>query len=288
MSDWDIKISSHKGGFNLNLREVAKYKDLLFLLVKRDFISIYKQTILGPLWFFIQPIFQTVIFGIIFGQLAKLAPSDVPQPVFFMSGIVLWQYFSDCLFKTSETFITNQHVFGKVYFPRLITPLSIIVSALLKLGVQLMLFLVVFLVYFLFADSHGLEPNWTIILVPFYILMAAGISMGLGLIVTSYTTKYRDLKFLIQFGIQLLMYYSTVIMSVKLVEQKPAFGGYMDYVMFNPMSPIIEAMRHAFIGEKGGVFEPLFLLYSLGFMLVVLLIGIAVFNKTEKDFVDTV
>ena len=288
MSDWDIKITSSKGGFNLNLREVARYKDLLFLLVKRDFISIYKQTILGPLWFFIQPIFQTVIFGIIFGQLAKLAPTDVPQPVFFMSGIVLWQYFSDCLFKTSETFITNQHVFGKVYFPRLITPLSIIVSALLKLSVQLMLFLVVFLVYLLMVDNHGLEPNWTVVLVPFYILMTAGISMGLGLIVTSYTTKYRDLKFLIQFGIQLLMYYSTVIMSVKLVEQRSDFGGYMDYVMFNPMSPIIEAMRYAFIGEKGGVFEPLFLLYSLGFMVVVLLLGIAVFNKTEKDFVDTV
>ena len=258
---------------------VWQYRDLLFLFVRRDFVAQYKQTILGPMWFFIQPVLSTIVFTVIFGNIAKIPTDGVPSTLFYLSGITLWNYFADCFNKTSETFTANANIFGKVYFPRVVVPLSIVISNLIKFGVQLVLFLGVYLYFFFSSDA--IQPNLYLLLLPILILIMGGLGLGFGLIFSSLTTKYRDLKFLLQFGIQLMMYASPIVYPLSIVE-----GKYRLLLLANPVTGIIEAFRYSFLGL--GTFNWLYLAYSLGFMTIILLIGIYIFDSIEKSFMDTV
>jgi lipopolysaccharide transport system permease protein len=281
-SEWDLVIEPQNSLFELHLKDVWRYRDLLWLLVKRDFVSFYKQTILGPLWFFIQPLFTTIIFTFIFGNLAGLSTDGLPQPLFYMAGITAWNYFADCLTKTSTVFKDNANIFGKVYFPRLIMPLSIVVSNLVRFGVQMLLFFVM-IAYYLFLNEKGagFHINAYVLLFPVLVLMMALLGLGLGLIITAMTTKYRDLAFLITFGVQLMMYATTVIYPLSAAPAK-----YKWLIELNPMTGIIEAFRYGFLGE--GVLTMSTLGYSVIVTLVSLIFGVVIFNKTEKTFVDTV
>jgi lipopolysaccharide transport system permease protein len=281
-SEWDLVIEPQNSLFELHLKDVWRYRDLLWLLVKRDFVSFYKQTILGPLWFFIQPLFTTIIFTFIFGNLAGLSTDGLPQPLFYMAGITAWNYFADCLTKTSTVFRDNANIFGKVYFPRLIMPLSIVVSNLVRFGVQMLLFFVM-IGYYLLQNEMGsvFHPNIYILLFPILVLLMALLGLGLGLIITAMTTKYRDLAFLITFGVQLMMYATTVIYPLSAAPAK-----YKWLIELNPMTGIIEAFRYGFLGE--GVLTMSILGYSVIVTIVSLIIGVVIFNKTEKTFVDTV
>lgn len=276
---WDLVIEGKTSLFDLKFADVWRYRDLLVMFVKRDFVSFYKQTILGPLWFFIQPIFTTLVFTFVFGNLAGISTDGLPHSLFYLSGITAWNYFSDCLTKTSTVFRDNANIFGKVYFPRLIMPLSIVVSNLIRFGVQLLL-LMTMMVYFGFkgADFH---ITWVIALFPVLVLLMALLGLGLGLIITAMTTKYRDLSFLVMFGVQLLMYGTTVIYPLSAAPEN-----YRKFIELNPMTGIIEAFRFAFLGE--GYFTAWSLGYSAIFTAVVTMIGIIIFNKTERSFVDTI
>ena len=282
LKEWDLVIEPQTSLFELNLKDVWRYRDLLWLLVKRDFVSFYKQTILGPLWFFIQPLFTTVIFTFIFGNLAGLSTDGLPQPLFYMAGITAWNYFAECLTKTSTVFRDNANIFGKVYFPRLIMPLSIVVSNLVRFGVQVLLFFVMIGYYLVQSEMSSLfHPNIYVLLFPVLVLMMALLGLGLGLIITALTTKYRDLAFLITFGVQLMMYATTVIYPLSAAPEK-----YRWLIELNPMTGIIEAFRYGFLGQ--GVLTINSFGYSVIFTLVSLLCGVLIFNKTEKTFVDTV
>jgi lipopolysaccharide transport system permease protein len=279
LKEWDLVIEPQSSLLQLNLKDVWRYRDLLWLLVKRDFVSFYKQTILGPLWFFIQPLFTTIIFTFIFGNLAGLSTDGLPQPLFYMAGITAWNYFADCLTKTSTVFRDNANIFGKVYFPRLIMPLSIVVSNLVRFGVQMLLFFMMIGYYaYTGADFH---LNAYVLLFPILVLMMALLGLGLGLIITALTTKYRDLAFLITFGVQLMMYATTVIYPLS-----AAPAAYKWVIELNPMTGIIEAFRYGFLGEGSLTLQTLG--YSVIFTLVSLFLGVIIFNKTEKTFVDTV
>ncbi len=282
LKEWDLVIEPQTSMFELNLKDVWRYRDLLWLLVKRDFVSFYKQTILGPLWFFIQPLFTTIIFTFIFGNLAGLSTDGLPQPLFYIAGITAWNYFADCLTKTSTVFRDNAHIFGKVYFPRLIMPLSIVVSNLVRFGVQMLLFFVM-IGYYFFQNEIGssFSPNIYILLFPVLVLLMALLGLGLGLIITALTTKYRDLAFLITFGVQLMMYATTVIYPLSAAPEK-----YKWLIELNPMTGIIEAFRFGFLGR--GEFTINTFGYSVAFTLFSLVMGVIIFNKTEKTFVDTV
>jgi lipopolysaccharide transport system permease protein len=281
-AEWDLVIEPQNSLFELHLKDVWRYRDLLWLLVKRDFVSFYKQTILGPLWFFIQPLFTTIIFTFIFGNLAGLSTDGLPQPLFYMAGITAWNYFADCLTKTSTVFRDNANIFGKVYFPRLIMPLSIVVSNLVRFGVQMLLFFVM-IGYYLYLNELGnsFHPNIYILLFPVLVLLMALLGLGLGLIITALTTKYRDLAFLITFGVQLMMYATTVIYPLSAAPVK-----YKWLIELNPMTGIIEAFRFGFLGQ--GEFSVSTFGYSVIFTLISLVLGVLIFNKTEKTFVDTV
>ena len=268
--------------FELNLKEIWKYKDLLFLFVRRDFVSVYKQTILGPLWFIIQPIFTTLVFTVVFGQLASIPTDGLPQVLFYMCGITCWNYFAECVTKTSNTFVTNSAIFGKVYFPRLILPLSVILTNLLKFGIQFLLFLAI-LFYYKYSGSN-ISPNIYIFTLPLLLFIMATLGLGSGLIISSLTTKYRDFQFLISFGIQLFMYATPIVYPLSLAKEK--LGAYSWIATANPMTSIIETMKFAFLGE--GVFSWNNLAYSLIFSLVLLFLGVIVFNRVEKTFMDTV
>ena len=284
-SHWDLVIKGHSSLFDLNFNDLWRYRDLLVLFVKRDFVSFYKQTILGPLWFFIQPIFTTIVFSFVFGNLAGISTDGLPKYLFYLTGITSWAYFSDCLTKTSTVFRDNASIFGKVYFPRLIMPLSIVVSNLVRFGVQLLLLIsMMLLFYFKPSLSPGTSFNVTpsILLLPFLILLMALLGLGMGLIITAMTTKYRDLTFLVTFGVQLLMYATTVIYPLSYAREK----GYDTIVELNPMTGIIEAFRYAFLGK--GEFTIYSLGYSVAVTFILLFLGIIVFNKTEKNFVDTI
>jgi lipopolysaccharide transport system permease protein len=277
--EWDLVIEPQSSLFELHLKDVWRYRDLLWLLVKRDFVSFYKQTILGPLWFFIQPLFTTIIFTFIFGNLAGLSTDGLPQPLFYMAGITAWNYFADCLTKTSTVFRDNANIFGKVYFPRLIMPLSIVVSNLVRFGVQFLLFALM-MVYYYFSGAN-FHIQMAVVLFPILVLLMALLGLGLGLIITALTTKYRDLAFLITFGVQLMMYATTVIYPLSAAPEK-----YKWLIELNPMTGIIEAFRNGFLGQG------MLTLQSLGYSIMVTLcsvvIGVVIFNKTEKTFVDTV
>ena len=277
--DWTIVIKPSSGLFDLQLKEVWRYRDLLQMFVRRDFVAVYKQTILGPIWFFLQPLFTTITFTIVFGKIAGMSTNRMPPLLFYMAGIVGWNYFAECLNTTSTTFIQNANIFGKVYFPRLIMPLSIIVSNLLKFGVQLILFLVL-LGYYIFTGAN-VQPNIYLLLVPFLVLLMAGLGLGFGMLISAMTTKYRDLKFLVSFGVQLAMYASPVIYPLSTLPEK-----YKIYIAANPMSGIIETFRFAFLGS--GSLNWNYLTYSTLFTLTIFVLGVITFNKVEKSFMDTV
>ena len=238
---WDLVIEGRSSLFDLKLQEIWSYRDLLLMFVRRDFVSFYKQTILGPLWFFIQPLFTTIIFTFVFGTLAALSTDGLPQPLFYLAGITAWNYFADCITKTSTVFKDNANIFGKVYFPRLIMPLSIVASNLVRFGVQMLLFVGV-MIYFA-AVGGDFHITAAILLFPILVLMMAFLGLGIGLIITAMTTKYRDLSFLVSFGVQLLMYMTTVIYPLSAAPDR-----YKRLIELNPMTGIIEAFRYAFLG----------------------------------------
>jgi len=277
--EWDLVIEGTNSLFDLKFKDVWRYRDLLTMFVKRDFVSFYKQTILGPIWFFIQPLFTTIIFTFVFGGLASISTDGLPQPLFYLAGITAWNYFADCLTKTSTVFKDNALIFGKVYFPRLILPLSIVVSNLIRFGVQMLLFLGMMGYYCLQGTDFTL--TWAVFMFPVLVIMMALLGLGLGLIITAMTTKYRDLAFLVTFGVQLLMYTTTVIYPLSAAPLK-----YKHLIELNPMTGIIEAFRFSFLGK--GEFSTWSIGYSALITLIVLIIGIVIFNKTEKTFVDTV
>ena len=279
IEEWDLTIEPQTSLFELKLKDVWRYRDLLWMFVKRDFVSFYKQTILGPLWFFIQPLFTTIIYTFIFGGLANLSTDGLPQPLFYMAGITAWNYFADCITKTSTVFKDNANIFGKVYFPRLIMPLSIVVSNLVRFGVQMLLLFIMMCYYAMYDASFTVTK--AILLFPVLVLLMALLGLGLGLIITALTTKYRDLAFLVTFGIQLLMYTTTVIYPLSSAPEK-----YKTLISLNPMTGIIEAFRYAFLGQ--GQISINTLGYSTVFTIVVMVFGVVIFNKTEKTFVDTV
>lgn len=281
--DWDLIIKGHTSLFDLKFRDLWNYRDLLLMFVKRDFVSFYKQTILGPLWFFIQPIFTTLVFTFVFGNLAGISADGLPHQLFYLAGITAWNYFSDCLTKTSTVFKDNANIFGKVYFPRLIMPLSIVVSNLVRFGVQLILLFLLMLYFYLNPiEGTSFQVSNGLFLFPFLVLLMAFLGLGLGLIITAVTTKYKDLTFLVTFGVQLLMYATTVIYPLSYAREK----GYGHIVELNPMTGIIEAFRYAFLGK--GEFTLWSIGYSTAVTLVILFLGIIIFNKTEKNFVDTI
>jgi lipopolysaccharide transport system permease protein len=273
-------IKPVKSLMDLKLLELWNYRDLLFMFVKRDFLASYTQTILGPLWFFIQPILTTIMFVFVFGNIAGISTDGQPKALFYLSGLVIWNYFSDCLNKTANVFVSNASIFGKVYFPRLITPLSIIVSGLMRFGIQLLLFIAVFIFYF-FKGEVTFHWNLAITLLPLLLILMAGFALGLGMIISSLTTKYRDLAMFIGFGVGLLMYATPVIYPLNSVPTK-----YQYIVNANPIGPIVETFRYAFLGS--GNFSLSHLIYSSTCMLVLLFVGIIAFNKVEQNFMDTV
>ncbi|WP_298306317.1 ABC transporter permease [Flavobacterium sp.] len=275
---WTEEIKADSSLFSINFKELWHYRDLLLMLLKRDFITFYKQTILGPIWFFVQPIMTSLIYLVLFGQVAKLSTDGLPQLAFYLAGITIWNYFADSLVKTSSVFQSNASIFGKVYFPRLIMPLSIVFSGLLKFGVQFLLFIAV-VVYYSFTNQ--IQPNLWILMTPLLILLMAGFALGLGMIFSSMTTKYKDLSFLLAFGIQLYMYATPVVYPISAMPEK-----YRWIVNANPLTGIFECFRYGYLGS--GHFEPSSLIYTTLFVVVLLFVGVITFNKVEKGFMDSI
>lgn len=276
---WTEEIKAESSLFAINFREIWHYRDLLFMLVKRDFITFYKQTILGPLWFIVQPLLTTLIFVILFGNIAKLSTDGIPQLAFYLAGITIWNYFAESLTKTSSVFTANASIFGKVYFPRLIMPLSIVASSLLKFAVQFALFILVVLYYSFVAQS--IQPNIWILFTPVLILLMALFALGVGMIFSSLTTKYKDLTFLLAFGIQLFMYITPVVYPSSALPEK-----FQILAKINPLSSIFECFRYAYLGT--GTFTIADLLISTLVIVFLFFAGVLVFNKVEKSFMDTV
>ncbi len=276
---WTTIIKPKTGLFDIDFKELIKYNDLYQMFVKRNIVTQYKQTILGPLWFFVNPALTTIMYMIVFGGIAGISTDGLPQPLFYLSGICLWNYFSTCLTKTSSTFNDNQGIFGKVYFPRLIMPLSTVTSALLTFGIQLGLFVIVYL-YYIFTGIH-ISPNIYILLLPVLIFILAGLALGFGIIISSMTTKYKDLSILFTFVVQLWMYATPIIYPLSMMSPKKQW-----IAALNPVTSIVETFKYATLGK--GVFSWAQLGYSFAFMCVVLGIGIVVFNKVQRSFMDTV
>ncbi|MCB2209896.1 ABC transporter permease [bacterium] len=277
--DWDIVIKPRKKWFDLQLSDIWYYRDLITLFVRRDFVSRFKQTILGPLWFVIQPTLTSLVFTVIFGQIANLPTNDTPKFLFYLSGTVLWNYFSTCLTTTADTFVSNAGIFGKVYFPRLVIPISTVLSNLISFSIQFLFFLG-FLAYYLIIGSNIHLTLWAFAL-PLLILLMAGFGLGFGIIITSMTTKYRDLRFIIGFGVSLWMYATPIIYPVSSIPQ--AWRWIAD---INPITPIIETFRVGFLGT--GTVSCSGLLYASLLMILVLFIGITIFNQVENTFIDTI
>lgn len=277
---WDKVLTPRTGLFDLHLSELIKYKDLLFLLVRRDFVAFYKQTALGPLWFFIQPIFTTFVYVFIFGTLAKISTDGIAQPVFYLSGIIAWTYFADCVLKTSNVFRDNAGIFGKVYFPRLVMPLSIVISNLVKLAIQFLL-LAITVLYYEMMGINTFNPTLYLIASPILLLIMVIMGLGFGMIVSSITTKYRDIAFLVSFVMPLLMYASSVVYPLSTVSGKLKI-----LILINPMTLVIEGFRKGIFGQ--GEFNLYSLLYLVVVSTLILVFGTVIFNKVQKDFVDTV
>jgi lipopolysaccharide transport system permease protein len=313
---WDLVIKPQKSLFHFDLKTLWRYRDLIVLFVRRDFVSVYKQTVLGPLWHLVQPLLTTLTMTIVFGRMAGIATDGLPQVLFYLSGLVCWFYFSNCLTKTSDTFMANSHIFGKVYFPRLVVPISIVISNVIAWVIQLILFLGFYFYYMFFVavttvtvnekvlDAAGnpvlhngkeafvkvskdvpvdLVPGYEIAIVPLLVIIIGLLGLGFGVIVSSLTTKYRDLKFLVRFGVQLFMYASPIIYPLSEVEK----GGTIYYFLIaNPMTHVIEAFRHAFFGV--GQFSWMGIGYSFVFGVVIFVVGTMLFNRVDKTFMDTV
>jgi lipopolysaccharide transport system permease protein len=277
-ADWDLVLRPKTGWFEIHLFDLWRYRDLTMLFVWRDFVSQYKQTVLGPLWHIIQPLFTTLLFTLIFGKVAKLSTDGLPPMLFYMAGITCWSYFAECLNRSAGTFINNASIFGKVYFPRLCVPLSIVISNIIKFGIQFALFLCFMAIYWFRGEIH---PRPFVLLLPLLVVIMAALGLGLGIIVSALTVRYRDLQVLITFGVQLMMYATPVIYPLSKVPED-----YRWLVLANPMSAIVETFRYAFLGK--GEFDSLYLLYSGVSTLVILLIGIVLFNHVERTFMDTV
>ncbi len=280
IKEWDLTIEPQRSLFQLNLRDVWRYRDLLGLLVKRDITAAYKQTILGPIWMFLQPLFTTITFTFVFGNLAGLSTDGLPQPLFYMIGTVAWTYFSDCLTGTAGVFRANAAIFGKVYFPRLIMPLTLVISNLLKFGIQMSQFIILY-IYYIIAKDYQPQLNTSLLLFPYLILLMAMLGLGLGMIISAMTTKYRDLSFLLGFGMTLFMYATPVIYPLSATPEK-----YKAILSYNPIAPIMEGFRYILLGS--GTFDWAMLGYASIVALVTLTFGVLIFNKVEKDFVDTV
>lgn len=280
-TNYNLIIRPKRHAFDINFKEIWQYRDLLRMFVKRDVITVYKQTILGPIWFIVQPILTTLIYIVVFGNIAQISTDGTPMALFYLSGIVIWNYFAESFNQTSDTFTQNAAIFGKVYFPRLIMPLSKVVSGLIKFFIQLAFFLIVY-AYYLVSEPGIVQANWTLALIPLYVVIMSMMGMGLGILFTSMTTKYRDLKFLITFGVQLLMYATPVIYPMSTIPE----GKLKTLIQLNPLSPIVESFKYSFLGA--GHFSYSALAYSAGFAIVTLIIGIIVFHKTERNFIDTV
>ena len=278
-SDWTIEIKPKKRWLDVDLKGIWRYRDLFYMYVKRDIVTVYKQTILGPLWFLIQPILTTIMYMVVFGGLAGISTDGMPQPLFYMSGITLWNYFASAFTVSSNVFTTNASVFGKVYFPRLIVPLAGVTSNLIKLIIQLSLFIVVYIYYYF--QGANIALNWTILLSPFLVFLIAFHSMSLGLIVSSLTTKYRDLQQLITFGIQLFMYATPVIYPMSTAPDK-----YQMLLKLNPLTPIFESFRYSCMGC--GEFDVTGLLYSTLVMIFLMIISVIIFSRAERNFMDTI
>ena len=277
-TEWTNVISSEHSLFKLNLKEVWDYRDLVYMFVKRDFVSSFKQTILGPLWFFINPIFTTVVYLIVFGNIANLSTDGAPKILFYLAGVTLWNYFSSSLGGTSNVFVGNAGIFGKVYFPRLVMPITIVISNLMRFGVQFLLFLVVFFYYWYKGE---VAPNRWVLFTPIFILMMSLFALGVGMIFSSLTTKYRDLSMLLTFGISLYMYATPVIYPTSMLSAK-----IQPYAKYNPLTGIFEGFKYAWMGV--GEYHPIMLVYSSVIILILLAIGTVIFNKVEKGFMDTV
>jgi lipopolysaccharide transport system permease protein len=281
-NDWLFEITPKNKFFSLNLKEVWQYRDLLFLFVKRDVITVYKQTVLGPLWYLIQPLFTSVTFTIIFNNVAGINTGTVPPFLFNLAGITVWNYFTACLNGTSDTFKTNANIFGKVYFPRIITPLSVVISNLIKFGIQFLIFIAFYIFYYFQGSNLGL--NNMILFFPVLIAIMGLLGLGFGMLISSMVTKYRDFSYLVGFGIQLLMYLSAVMYPMELIEEKlPSYGWLVQY---NPLAYIIQTTRYMLLNV--GEISILGLVYTFVFTIVIFFIGLLIFNKTEKSFIDTV
>lgn len=281
MEEFDLIIQPKRHAFDINFKEIWHYRDLLRMFVKRDIVTVYKQTILGPIWFIVQPILTTIIFMFVFGRIANISTDGTPQVLFYLAGITIWNYFAESFNTTAKTFTENANIFGKVYFPRLIMPLSKVISALIKFFIQFALFLVLYF-YYIIIDNPSVNPNWTIALIPVYIILMAIFGLGTGIIFTSLTTKYRDLVFLLTFIVQLLMYASPVIYPVSSVPE----GTMKQIVLLNPFTPILEGFKYAFLGA--GHFSLISIGYSICVAIVLLVVGILIFHRTERNFIDTV
>ena len=279
---WTTIIKPRERLLQVDLKELWRYRDLTSLFVRRNITTQYKQTILGPLWYIIQPVMTVVMYMVVFGGIAKIPTDGLPQPLFYLSGICLWQYFNDCLTKTSSTFTANAGIFGKVYFPRMVVPISTVVSNLLRFGIQLGLFLVVYAIYQLFIIPGQIHTNWYALLIPLLIVMLAGLALGFGILFSSMTTKYRDMTLLLDYFIRLWMYATPVIYPLSTITNAK-----LRFVMsLNPLTGIVEAFKYGMLGE--GQFSWGMLGYSFAFMVVLLTVGVVIFNRVQRTFMDTV
>lgn len=278
-SKYHLQIKPHRSLFDINLKEIWDYRDLIVLFVRRDFVSLYKQTILGPLWFFIQPLISTIMFTIVFAKVAHISTAGLPPIIFYLSGTIAWNYFSNTLLKTSDTFTQNASIFGKVYFPRLTVPISIVISNLIQFIIQFALLIVVMIIYSF--NGFDFHLDFTLILIPFMLIILAGMGLGFGIIISSLTTKYRDLKQLVSFGVQLWMYITPIIFPLSTIE-----GKYRVFFLINPLTGIIETFRTILLGI--GHINYNYLGYSSAFMLILLAVGVILFNRIERNFMDYV
>ncbi len=275
--DWTIK--SENPWFKLDLVNTWEYKDLFFLLIKRDFIAFYKQTILGPLWFFIQPILTMIVFSFVFGKIGNISTNNLPKPLFYLPGIICWNYFAECILKNSTVFRDNANLFSKVYFPRIILPMSIVFSSMVRFFIQLFLFIVILVIYSF--KGFQIHLSFAVLLIPYLLILMAALGQGLGLIISSLTTKYRDLALLVNFGVQLLMFSTTVTYPLSAAPNNFKF-----LIELNPMTIILETFRYAFLGQ--GTFSITAILYTTITTIIIFLLGIILFNKVEKNFIDTI
>lgn len=276
---WDLVIRPKRHLLDLNLKEIWDYRDLLYMFVKRDIVTVYKQTILGPIWFFVQPIMTTLVYLLVFGRIAKISTDGIPGPLFYLSGIVIWNYFSESLTKTANTFVGNAAIFGKVYFPRLIVPLSLVTSGVIKFFIQFGLFLAVYLYYLTTTDL--LQPNLWLLAAAWCVILMAGMGLGFGIIFSSLTTKYRDLTFLLSFGVQLLMYATPVIYPMSVLSPRMR-----EILWWNPIAHVIECFKYGFLGSGEATLTGL--AYTTVFTVCTLFLGVIIFNRTEQTFMDTV